>query len=48
MHISFASFAFLFVVEHILASTFSNRCVMWDLRKNEPIIKVADTASRVS
>lgn len=27
-------------VQHILASTFSSRCVVWDLRKNEPIIKV--------
>ncbi|CAG7824437.1 unnamed protein product [Allacma fusca] len=34
-------------VEHILASTFSTRCVMWDLRKNEPIIKVADSTSRI-
>ena len=27
-------------VQHILASTFSSRCLVWDLRKNEPIIKV--------
>lgn len=27
-------------VQHILASTFPSRCVVWDLRKNEPIIKV--------
>ena len=27
-------------VPYILASTFSTRCVVWDLRKNEPIIKV--------
>jgi len=27
-------------VQHILASTFATRCVVWDLRKNEPIIKV--------
>lgn len=29
-----------FQVQHILASTFSTRCVVWDLRKNEPIIKL--------
>ena len=29
-------------VQHILASTFSSRCVVWDLRKNDPIIKVAN------
>jgi len=34
-------------VQHILASTFSTRCVVWDLRKNEPIIKVSDSTSRV-
>lgn len=34
-------------VQHILASVFSNRCVIWDLRKNEPIIKLCDTQSRV-
>ena len=28
-------------VQHILASTFASRCVVWDLRKNEPIIKVS-------
>jgi protein transport protein SEC31 len=38
---------FYFLVEHILASTFSTRCVVWDLRKNEPVIKVSDTTSRV-
>lgn len=35
-------------VQHILASTFPARCIVWDLRKNEPIIKVADTTSRVT
>uniref|UniRef100_A0A2R5LKK4 Protein transport protein Sec31A n=1 Tax=Ornithodoros turicata TaxID=34597 RepID=A0A2R5LKK4_9ACAR len=34
-------------VQHILASTFPARCVVWDLRKNEPIIKVSDTTSRL-
>ncbi|XP_049803426.1 protein transport protein Sec31A isoform X2 [Schistocerca nitens] len=34
-------------VQHILASTFTQRCVVWDLRKNEPIIKLSDTTSRV-
>ncbi|XP_054008172.1 protein transport protein Sec31A isoform X1 [Hylaeus anthracinus] len=34
-------------VQHILASTFSQRCVIWDLRKNEPIIKLTDTNSKV-
>ncbi|XP_037071557.1 protein transport protein Sec31A-like [Pollicipes pollicipes] len=29
-------------VQHIMASTFTSRCVVWDLRKNEPIIKVSD------
>ncbi|XP_043196008.1 protein transport protein Sec31A-like, partial [Amphibalanus amphitrite] len=29
-------------VQHIMASTFTSRCVVWDLRKNEPIIKVGD------
>ena len=32
-------------VQHILASTFSSRCVVWDLRKNDPIIKVSDSTS---
>ena len=35
-------------VQHILASTYAGRCVVWDLRKNEPIIKVSDSMSRVS
>jgi len=35
-------------VQHILASTFAPRCVVWDLRKNEPIIKLTDSTSRVS
>lgn len=34
-------------VQHILASVFSSRCVIWDLRKNEPIIKLTDSQSRV-
>ncbi|XP_023705951.1 protein transport protein Sec31A isoform X4 [Cryptotermes secundus] len=34
-------------VQHILASTFAPRCVVWDLRKNEPIIKLTDSTSRV-
>ncbi|XP_073991909.1 COPII coat complex component secretory 31 isoform X2 [Rhodnius prolixus] len=34
-------------VQHILASTFSTRSVVWDLRKNEPIIKLTDTTTRV-
>ena len=28
-------------VPHILASTFSSSCVVWDLRKNDSIIKVS-------
>lgn len=34
-------------VQHILASSFSSKCVIWDLRKNEPIIKLTDTVSRI-
>lgn len=34
-------------VQHILASTFPSKCVVWDLRKNEPIIKLSDTISRI-
>ncbi|KAK9306240.1 hypothetical protein QLX08_002977 [Tetragonisca angustula] len=34
-------------VQHILASTFSQRCTIWDLRKNEPIINLTDTNSKV-
>jgi len=33
-------------VQHIMASTFASRCVVWDLRKNDPIIKVSDSTSR--
>ncbi|CAH2044333.1 unnamed protein product, partial [Iphiclides podalirius] len=33
-------------VQHILGSTFANRCVVWDLRKNEPIMKLSDAQSR--
>lgn len=35
-------------VQHILASTCSGKCVVWDLRKNESIIKVSDNISNVS
>ncbi|KAF5291494.1 hypothetical protein FQR65_LT01806 [Abscondita terminalis] len=34
-------------VQHILASTFSSKCVVWDLRKNETIIKLTDSVSRI-
>ncbi|XP_066994333.2 protein transport protein Sec31A isoform X2 [Anabrus simplex] len=34
-------------VQHILASAFPQRCVMWDLRKNEPIIKLSDSTTRI-
>ncbi|XP_008547029.1 protein transport protein Sec31A [Microplitis demolitor] len=34
-------------VQHILASAFSQRCVIWDLRKNEPIIKLSDANSKI-
>ncbi|KAL1115908.1 hypothetical protein AAG570_006197 [Ranatra chinensis] len=34
-------------VQHILASAFGSRCIVWDLRKNEPIIKLTDSTSRV-
>ena len=34
-------------VQHIMASVFPARCVIWDLRKNEPIIKLTDTQSRI-
>ena len=33
-------------VPHILASTFASRCVVWDLKKNEPIIKVSGAETR--
>ncbi|KAK3915327.1 Protein transport protein Sec31A [Frankliniella fusca] len=33
-------------VQHILASSFAQRCVVWDLRKNEPIIKLSDSQLR--
>ncbi|XP_026733343.1 protein transport protein Sec31A isoform X2 [Trichoplusia ni] len=33
-------------VQHILGSTFTTRCVVWDLRKNEPIMKLSDSQSR--
>ncbi|KAF6032160.1 SEC31A [Bugula neritina] len=34
-------------VQHILASALNSRCVVWDLRKNEPIIKISDSMSRI-
>jgi protein transport protein SEC31 len=34
-------------VQHILASTCSGKCVVWDLRKNESIIKVSDSMSKM-
>ena len=34
-------------VQHILASSHGGSCVVWDLRKNEPIIKIRDSMSRV-
>uniref|UniRef100_A0A1L8DVY5 Protein transport protein Sec31A n=1 Tax=Nyssomyia neivai TaxID=330878 RepID=A0A1L8DVY5_9DIPT len=34
-------------VQHIMASVFASRCIVWDLRKNEPIIKLSDSQSRV-
>lgn len=38
----------LLQVQHILASTSpGGRFVVWDLRKNEPIIQVADSSSRI-
>ena len=33
-------------VQHILASVFSTKCVIWDLKKNEPIIKLTDSNTR--
>lgn len=36
-------------VQHILASAHpSGKAVVWDLRKNEPIIKVSDHSNKVS
>lgn len=36
-------------MQHILASAHpSGKAVVWDLRKNEPIIKVSDHSNRVS
>lgn len=34
-------------VQHILATVFSSKCVIWDLRKNEQIIKLSDQQSRI-
>ena len=31
--------------QHILASTFSSTCVVWDLRKNDPIIEISNSTS---
>lgn len=33
-------------VQHILTTTFPARCMVWDLRKNEPIIKLSDSTAR--
>lgn len=33
----------MFSVQHILGSLFHKHAVVWDLRKNEPIIKLTDT-----
>lgn len=34
-------------VQHILASSFASRTLVWDLRKNDPIIKISDSTSRM-
>jgi protein transport protein SEC31 len=34
-------------VQHILGSSHGGSCVVWDLRKNEPIIKIRDSMSRI-
>jgi protein transport protein SEC31 len=34
-------------VQHILASTCSGKCVVWDLRKNESIIKISENMSKL-
>ncbi|XP_063973908.1 protein transport protein Sec31A isoform X1 [Diachasmimorpha longicaudata] len=34
-------------VQHILASAFTQRCIIWDLRKNEAIIKLSDANSKI-
>ncbi|KAG5677808.1 hypothetical protein PVAND_007535 [Polypedilum vanderplanki] len=34
-------------VQHVLASTFATRCCIWDLRKNEQVVKLTDSQSRV-
>ena len=34
-------------VQHILGSTCAGKCVVWDLRKNESIIKVSDNMSKM-
>ncbi|KAL0275659.1 UNVERIFIED_CONTAM: hypothetical protein PYX00_003452 [Menopon gallinae] len=34
-------------VQHILASSFPSKCVVWDLRKNDPIIKLSDNTVRI-
>lgn len=34
-------------VQHVLASTFATRCVIWDLRKNEQVVKLSDSQSRL-
>lgn len=37
----------LISVQHILGSLFHKYTVVWDLRKNEPIIKLSDSNSKV-
>lgn len=34
-------------VQHILASSHGGNCIVWDLRKNEPIIKIRDSMSHI-
>ncbi|XP_065220292.1 protein transport protein Sec31A-like [Planococcus citri] len=34
-------------VEHILATSFATRCLVWDLRKNQTIIKLSDSSSKI-
>lgn len=48
MQIHSKKYLLYLLVQHILASTFLQRCVIWDLRKNEPIIKLTDANSKVA
>ena len=43
-----SSVAFNKQVAHIMASTCNGKCVVWDLRKSESIIKVSDHMSKAS